>query len=438
MEKKYTSLKDVYLQESFGRSVPVPPRLRIIEKKKSNNVADSGIEPEKTIDIYKQDPNSTTPEYLGTVDNKGLVKISNIVQSETSGDVIKQLASVCNLSQVEEGISNIFNKYNIKWGELKRIYVDNKDNLTVLTPKFIGEEGTVNLREVFIKAIEYILEESRESNKPFEKFSSEADKLFNDLFKFIPMINGTATGEGEVLSILLSEGKKVISPEVKGDIVLPNKISIELKVGGTGRGAKITSGRQGQFIDARKKTEALANELASKNTPVTLDALKAALMSNKSVEGLLNDQDLNAVLPYINKSRNVLKIESLMCVPALIGYGRLGFTYLAIMNKEQVQNTKELNYYNARNLNVILKAINENKLRMYFENDGLTISGDTSGLGKAAKVGSAYYHLKKDLQKMRSGEKPENIEEPQASAQSEQPKDPNGPILLPPNKNIST
>lgn len=435
MEKKYISLKDLYLKESFGKSVPVPPCLSILEKKKADQ-SPKEKELDKSIDIYKQDPNSNAPEYLGTVDSKGLVKISNIVQSETSGDVIKQLASICNLSQVEEGISNIFNKYNIKWGELKRIYVDNKDNLTVLSPKFIGEEGTINLREVFIKAIEYILEESRESNKPFEKFSSEADKLFNDLFKFIPMINGTATGEGEILSILLSEGRKVLSTEVKGDIVLPNKISIELKVGGTGRGAKITSGRQGQFIDARKKSERLADDLVSKNTPVTFDSLKDALITNKSVQGLISDQDLSAVLPHINKSKDVLKIESLICMPALLGYGKLGFSYLAIMNKNQVQNTKELNYFNAQNFNVVLKAINENKIRMYFENDGLTISGDTTGLGKAAKVGSAYYHLKADLQKMRSQAKPQDKNKPETGSSPEQPVNPDGPVLLPPNKNV--
>jgi len=359
-KKPYKSLQEIYLKESFARPVPLLPRQLFLSE---------ALE-DKTINVLAQMPDGGEPELLGTVDKKGLTKISNIVKSDTSNTVFKELIDVCNLQGLEGSIYPIFEKYNINYKEVKRILIDGKNSKAMQFPisnKIVGKTGSFELWSTLKPVIKTILIEQEEN---------DAVKLFSELFNFEPPKGTVATGKGELVIILFSDGKKVKYEKddvSKGDIVLSDGRRLELKVGQ----GRLASARSRGFEKARKAAEDLVHRRMSSQT-VTVEELKEVNLS------LAKDEDINIALNYINKSNDPNILESLIWAPSLIGYGGKGFEYLLIMsNKDRAAGKFILSYFDVRDKEGIINALVNRNLSLYADNEGLTISSGLRPTGKS-------------------------------------------------------
>jgi len=356
----YKSLEDIYLKESFAKPVPPLSRQTVLFEAPED----------KTIDVYAQIDGSDKPKLLGAVDKKGFTKITNIVGSDTSGNVFKELINTCNLQGLENFIYPIFEKYNVNYKEVKRLLVDGKETQAMQFPissKLVGKSGSFELWNSLKPVIKAILVEQEED---------DAANLFSELFNFEPPKGTVATGKGELVIILFSDGKKVKyeKEEVsKGDIILSDGRRLELKIG---RG-RLASARSRGFEKSRQSAEQLVHKKMT-GEAVTFEELKSVNLS------LSKDDDINYALQFINKSTDPNALESLIWAPSLLGYGGKGFEYLLIMsNKDRAAGKYILSYFEIKDKAVILDALTNKQLSVYADNEGLTISSDSRPTGKS-------------------------------------------------------
>jgi hypothetical protein len=360
-EKKYRSLSDVYVSESFGKELPILERLKVMMAE----------QPEKTINVLAQSP-AGEPELIGSVDQKGLTKISNIVKSDISTEVMNKLLQACNLLGFAVPISQIFEKYNINYGEIDRLLVSGKDKLNILSHKIIGKDGSINLKELIFPVIQKIV---------IEQDAGEVEQFFNDVFNLSGAENVVAVGKGEIALILFTEGKKVVFARgdiTKGDIVLPDKTSLELKVGQSGHGGRIDTKRGGGFA----AMNAIMQELLIKRTSgQNLDVNDILRLKMKYT----TEAEINNALPYINRETNPQLVEGLILSCSLVGYAKKGFKYLLMMNKQGATSTYIMNYFDAQDQSVITNAILTSKLGLEVDNEGLTVTTDPVRMRKNFK-----------------------------------------------------
>jgi len=361
LKKPYKSLDEIYLKESFAKPVPALPRQTIFNEAPED----------KTIDVYAQVDDGGRPKLLGAVDRKGLTKITNIVSSDKSGTVFKDLMSVCNLQGLENFIYPIFEKYNINYDEVKRLLVDGKNSKAMQFPisnKIVGKSGSFELWNTLKPVIKAVLVEQEEN---------DAVNLFSELFNFEPPKGTVATGKGELVIILFSDGKKVKYEKddvSKGDIVLSDGRRLELKVGQ----GRLASARSRGFEKLRQSVEQLVHKRMTGEN-LTFDELKNVNLA------LSKEEDINFSLQFINKNTDPNVLESLIWAPSLLGYGGKGFEYLLIMsNKDRAAGKFILSYYDIKDKNIIIDALLNKNLSVYADNEGLTITSGLRPTGKSA------------------------------------------------------
>jgi hypothetical protein len=329
---------------------------------------------EKEIKVLTQIPGND-PQEIGTVDRKGLTRISNIVKSEDSNIIFKELINVCRLEGLENYIYPIFEKYDVNYDEIKRLLVDGKDSEAMqfpITSKIVGKTGSFELWSTLKPVIKAILNEQEEN---------DAASLFTDLFNFEPPKGTVATGKGELSIILFSDGRKVKYEKddvSKGDIVLSDGRRLELKIGQ----GRLASARSRGFEKARIAAEQLVHKRMN-NTPITTDELSAVNLS------LAKSEDVALALDYINKTNDPNILESLIWAPSLIGYGSKGFEYLLIMNnKDRAAGKYVLSYFDVRDRPTVFESLSNKQLSLYADNEGLTV---TSGLRPTGKIAYKQY-----------------------------------------------
>lgn len=350
--KKYKSLNEVYTSESLGKQLPALKRLAVLLKE----------QPEKTINVLAQSPDGE-PELLGSVDSKGLTKISNIVKSDISTETLQGLLKVCNLSSFYNVVRQVFEKYNINYGEVDRLLIKDKGNLNILTHKILGKKGKINLKELLFPVIRKIITETEQT---------DTDEFFKDLFNISGLENVVAVGKGELALILLTEGVKVVYERgdiTKGDIVLPDKTALELKVGAAGSGGRIDTKRGGGFREMNSYMQALLTKRVN-GEEITLQDILSLKMK------YVTEDAINKVLPSVNSQNNPKIIEGLILSTCLVGYAKQGFKYILMMNRAGASSTFEMTYFDAQDQSNIISSILAGELGMLVDNEGITVTTD--------------------------------------------------------------
>jgi hypothetical protein len=352
MKKKYKSLGDIYAEKSLGKQLPLIERLKVMLKE----------QPEKTINVLAQSQDGE-PELLGSVDTKGLTKISNIVKSDVSTETLQKLLKVCNLSAFYTPVRQIFEKYNINYGEVQRLLIDGKSSLDILSHKIIGKKGKINLKELLYPVIRKIITETDQN---------DVEEFFRDVFNLSGLENFVAVGKGEILLILLTEGVKVVYTKgeiTKGDIMLPDKTALELKVGAAGSGGRIDTKRGGGF----KKMDAGIQEIISKR----LNNQEISFQDVASLEmKYVTADEVNKILPVVNAQTNPKLIEGIVLSASLVGYAKQGFKYILMMNRAGATSTFDMTYFDAQDQGNIINSILASEIGMEVDKEGLTVTTD--------------------------------------------------------------
>lgn len=366
-KKPYKSLKEIYLKESFARSVPILPHLSIL--------GEANDEANRQIDVLARMPDGE-PQIIGSVDQKGLTKIRNIVKSDINVKVFKEWVDACQLQGLEGYIYPVIEKYEIVWEEVKRLLVDGKHSnemKMLLGGKIVGEEGRIELWKILERSITLILA-NQEVN--------DAINLFSELFDLSIPIGNVAIGKSEIVIALFTDGVKVKAGKedaTKGDILISDKRSIEIKVG---EGRLYSSRSESGF----KKEKGAAEQLVFKR----LKGEKITSEEIKTVNPSFADTSIIEEVASIINNREISDgnlIESLIFTPTLLGYGKgtsgVGFTYLMIMNdKDRSSGNYYMTYYKADNKNLILNKILNQNLEIYSDVSGLFISSQKRPHGK--------------------------------------------------------
>lgn len=432
MSKKFISLQDLYLKESAGKLVPVPPCLKVLGEQS----------PEKQYDILVQNPSApgaeSEPQFMGKVDQKDLTKIKNLLQKEDSDKVLDKLIEINNLGELGPSIKSIFGDYEIDYSAVQRILIDNKSSLP-LQNTLKSDYQVINLKNL-VKPVFLGFRDRPGSgiltgidNQPqiFEEFYY---RIFN--LHVVGGSNVVSVGKGEALLALFTDATKTKVQKakgeqkaVKGDITFANG-TIEIKVHREGAG-RIASQRQRGFGVMDSAVENILSKRKNGQS-VTLEDLNAAYSKTNEMDIKVSAEDVNALLPYINRETSETKIESLAIAPVLTAYARKGFTYIMLVSPDGIK-SGDADCFKAQNFNVILNAVLQNKIFMGVDKDGINASNvPIRKTGRRALKTPSKKPQKITQKKLvQQPEQPRTREELEAQ---DRPFKNEEPILLPPTK----
>lgn len=205
-----------------------------------------------------------------------------------------------------------------------------------------------------------------------ETEQDDVDSFFKDLFNISGLENFVAVGKGELILILLTEGVKVVFTKgdvTKGDIMLPDKTALELKVGAAGSGGRIDTKRGGGFKDMDAGIQAIITKRLN-NEQIIFDDIAKLQMKYATAD------EINKVLSAVNAQTNPKLIEGLVLSASLVGYAKKGFKYLLMMNKAGATGTFDMTYFDAQDASNIINCILSAELGMEVDREGLTVTTD--------------------------------------------------------------
>lgn len=438
MSKKYISLQDLYLKESAGKTVPQLPCLKVLGEQS----------PEKQYDVLIQDPlvkgKGGEPMFVGKADQRDLTKIKNLISKEDTNKVLDKLIEINNLSELGPSIKSIFNDYEIDYNVVQKILIDNKNNLP-LQNVLTGDYQVINLKKLIMPVfVGYkdrpgsgILAGMDNQPQIFEEFYYRVFDL-----QIVGGSNVVSVGKGEALLALFTDATKTKVQKakgeqeaVKGDITFANG-TIEVKVQRKGAGRIASQRGKGFDVMNTSIIDILTKRKNGQN--ITIEDLNNCYSKTDKMEIKVTPEDVNVILPFINQEASETKIESLIVAPVLTAYARKGFTYIMLISPDGIK-SGDADCFRAQNFNVILDAVNKNKIFMGVDKDGIKVSNvpirETGR--RIAKTPSSKLAGKKQNKVVSQAGNVQPSEEPKTREvlqSQERPFKGEEPILLPPSK----
>lgn len=281
--KKYKSLKDVYVSESFLKPVPKLPRQCVNEAKVRITFDDGRVKELETSDYTASKLIGVEAKVSGNINQSvsqwlasgGWKSESVNIAAPILMGIIERNLKTNNTGVVKEILEDINNIL-----KLKKSLNNFRDNLK--SNQFLG----------FIKNFPILLKQLGNIN------------LVRDIQRNCIFLEGNvAVGPGEVLATLYSEMK---NPPT-GDLIFPDGKKVELK----GSTKESTGGRPGKknVIDAANKaTTALAADYSKKRGELDATTIYKLKEIAKNVQGKIQSLNVKTITANMQRFINIINI----------------------------------------------------------------------------------------------------------------------------------